>query len=117
MEAEWETREPEVSGVRLELDESAAAGSLRVRILSHTVGGLRHYGAVVTPEGAEPGSLPVVLFTHGEDNGVAVELTFPLTPILQAQGLSVPSSYRPYRSEPLRLGNQVFPSEGLTGPQ
>ena len=38
VEAEWETREPEVSGVRLELDQSAAAGSLRVRILSHTVG-------------------------------------------------------------------------------
>ena len=56
MEAEWEAREPEVSGVRLELDQSATAGSLRVRILSHTVGGLRHYGAVVTPEGAEPGA-------------------------------------------------------------
>ena len=116
MEAEWEAREPEVSGVRLELDESAAAGSLRVRILSHTVGGLRHYGAVVTPEGAEPGSLPVVLFIHGEDDGVAVELTFLLTPILQAQGLSVPSSYRPIGRNPSGLGNQVFPSEGLPSP-
>ena len=47
---------------------------------------------------------------------MAVELTFLLTPILQAQGLSVPSSYRPIRSEPLRLGNQVFPSEGLPSP-
>ena len=106
MEAEWEAREPEVSGVRLELDQSATAGSLRVRILSHTVGGLRHYGAVVTPEGAEPGSLPVVLFTHGEDDGVAVELTFLLTPILQAQGLSVPSSYRPIGRNPSDSGTR-----------
>ena len=109
MEAEWEAREPEVSGVRLELDQSATAGSLRVRILSHTVGGLRHYGAVVTPEGAEPGSLPVVLFTHGEDDGVAVELTFLLTPILQAQGLSVPSSYRPIGRNPSDSGTRCSP--------
>ena len=34
MEAEWEAREPEVSGVRLELDQSATAGSLKVRDLT-----------------------------------------------------------------------------------
>ena len=116
MEAEWEAREPGVSGVRLELDQSATAGSLRVRILSHTVGGLRHCGAVVTPEGAEPGSLPVVLFTHGEDDGVAVELTFLLTPITSGPGPERAFVVPSYRSEPLRLGNQVFPSEGLPSP-
>ena len=116
VEADWETRGPEVSGAHLELDESAASGSLRVRILSHTVGGVRHYGAVVTPAGAEPGSLPVVLFTHGEDDGVAVELTFLLTPILRAQGLSAAFVLPSYRSEPLRLGNQPFQSDGPPSP-
>ena len=47
---------------------------------------------------------------------MAVELTFLLTPILQDQGLSVPSSYRPIGRNPLRLGNQVFPSEGPASP-
>ena len=44
------------------------------------------------------------------------KLTFLLTPILQAQGLSVPSSYRPIGRNPSGLGNQVFPSEGLPSP-
>ena len=68
---------------------------------------------MVTPEGAEPGSLPVVLFTHGEDDGVAVELTVLLTPILQALGLSVPSSYRAIGRNPSDSGTRCFPSEGL----
>ena len=114
--AEWETREPEVSGVRLELDTPASAGSLRVRILSHTVGGLRHYGAVVTPAGAEPGSLPVLLYTHGEDDGVEVDVTFLLNMLLQAQGLSAAFVVPSYRSEPLRLGERVFSSEGPPSP-
>ena len=73
---EWDTRTPEVSGVRPELDSEVPAGlgSVRVRILSHTVGGLRHYGAVVTPVGAEPGSLPVILYAHGGDGGVEIEI-------------------------------------------
>ena len=116
VEAEWETREPEVSGVRLELDAVAAAGSLRVRILSHTVGGLRHYGAVVTPAGAEPGSLPVLLYTHGQDDGVEVESMFLLNSLLQAQGLSTAFVVPSYRSEPLRFGNRVFLSDGPPSP-
>ena len=116
VEAEWETREPEVSGVRLELDAAAAAGSLRIRILSHTVGGLRHYGAVVTPAGAEPGSLPVLLYTHGQDDGVEVESMFLLNSLLQAQGLSTAFVVPSYRSEPLRFGNRVFLSDGPPSP-
>ena len=110
---EWDTRPPEVSGVRLELD---SVGSVRVRILSHTVGGLRHYGAVVTPVGAEPGSLPVILYAHGGDSGVEIEDTFLLNQILQLQDLSAALVIPSYRSEPLRLGDQVFLSEGPPSP-
>jgi dienelactone hydrolase len=38
---------------------------LVVRILSHTVHGDRHYGAVLIPEGATRGCCPVVLELHG----------------------------------------------------
>ena len=115
---EWDTRTPEVSGVRPELDSevSVGLGSVRVRILSHTVGGLRHYGAVVTPVGAEPGSLPVILYAHGGDGGVDIEDTFLLNQILQRQGLSAALVIPSYRSEPLRLGDQVFLSEGPPSP-
>ena len=113
---EWDTRTPEVSGVRLELDSEVGLGSVRVRILSHTVGGLRHYGAVVTPVGAEPGSLPVILYAHGGDGGVEIEDTFLLNQILQLQGLSAALVIPSYRSEPLRLGDQVFLSEGPPSP-
>ncbi len=115
---EWDTRTPEVSGVRPELDSEVPAGlgSVRVRILSHTVGGLRHYGAVVTPVGAEPGSLPVILYAHGGDGGVEIEDTFLLNQILQLQGLSAALVIPSYRSEPLRLGDQVFLSEGPPSP-
>ena len=115
---EWDTRTPEVSGVRTELDSEVPAGlgSVRVRILSHTVGGLRHYGAVVTPVGAEPGSLPVILYAHGGDGGVDIEETFLLNQILQLQDLSAALVIPSYRSEPLRLGDQVFLSEGPPSP-
>ena len=115
---EWDTRTPEVSGVRPELDSEVPAGlgSVRVRILSHTVGGLRHYGAVVTPVGAEPGSLPVILYAHGGDGGVDIEDTFLLNQILQRRGLSAALVIPSYRSEPLRLGGQVFLSEGPPSP-
>ena len=115
---EWDTRTPEVSGVRPELDSEVPAGlgSVRVRILSHTVGGLRHYGAVVTPVGAEPGSLPVILYAHGGDGGVEIEDTFLLNQILQLQDLSAALVIPSYRSESLRLGDQVFLSEGPPSP-
>ena len=117
---EWDTRTPEVSGVRpepeLDSEVRAGLGSVRVRILSHTVGGLRHYGAVVTPVGAEPGSLPVILYAHGGDGGVEIEDTFLLHQILQREDLSAALVIPSYRSEPLRLGDQVFLSEGPPSP-
>ena len=113
--AEWQTREPEVGGVQ-DSEIAAGLGSLRVRILSHTVGGFRHYGAVVTPVGAELGSLPVILYAHGGDSGVEIEDTFLLNSILQLQGLSAALVIPSYRSEPLQLGNQVFLSEGPPSP-
>ena len=112
----WDTRTPEVSGVRPELDSEVPAGlgSVRVRILSHTVGGLRHYGAVVTPVGAEPGSLPVILYAHGGDGGVEIEDTFLLNQILQLQGLSAALVIPSYRSEPSGSGTRCsFPKVRL----
>ncbi len=118
VEADWETRKPWVSGVRLELDSLVAAGTvlLRARIVSHTVAGLRHYGAVVTPAGARPGSLPVLLYAHGGDAGGVVEHTFLLHLVLEDQGVRAVFVAPSYRSEPLRFGDRVFWSEGPPSP-
>ena len=119
VEAEWEAREPEVSGVRLEFERNLqpplGGGLLKVRILSHTVGGYRHYGAVVTPAGAEePGSLPVIVYAHGGDQGVELDDVFLANSLLQGHSAAfvVPS----YRSEPLEFADQVFLSEGPPSP-
>ena len=118
VETDWETRAPEVSGVQVELDTevtSLLAGTVRVRVLSHTVGGLRHYGLLVTPPGADPGSLPVIVYAHGGDDGVDLDDIFLIIPFLQSAG-SVAFVAPSYRSEPLRVEDRVFMSDGPPSP-
>ena len=118
VEAEWETRAPEVSGVRVELDTevtSPLAGTVRVRVLSHTVGGLRHYGLLVTPPGADPGSLPVVVYAHGGDDGVDLNDILLIIPFLRNVG-NVAYVAPSYRSEPVRVEDRVFTSDGPPSP-
>ena len=118
VEAEWETRMPETRGVEIELDTvvERQSATLRVRILSHTVGGLRHYGAVVTPPDAEPGSLPVLVFTHGGDNGVELREVFLMNALLEFEGRGVGLVAPSYRSEPLEFDDRVFVSDGPASP-
>ena len=118
VEAEWATRAPEVSGVQVELDTemtSFLAGTVRVRVLSHTVGGLRHYGLLVTPPGADPGSLPVIVYAHGGDDGVDVADILLIIPFLRSVG-SVAFVAPSFRSEPLRVEGQEFISDGPPSP-
>ena len=118
VDIEWATRTPEVSGVQLELDEEVTQGfqSFRVRVISHTVGGLRHYGVVVSPVGASPGSLPVILYTHGGDTGVELAEIFLINSILQPKGLSAAIVAPSYRSEPIEFEDREFLSEGPPSP-
>ena len=119
VEAEWATRSPEVSGVRVELDTQVTnllvGGTVRVRVLSHTVGGLRHYGLLVTPPGADPGSLPVIVYAHGGDNGVDLADILLIIPFLRSVG-SVAFVAPSYRSEPLQVEGQEFISDGPPSP-
>ena len=119
VEFEWATRTPEVSGVQLEFDTlvtAPLASTLRVRVFSHTVGGIRHYGVVVTPAGAGPGSLPVILYTHGGDTGVELAEIFLINTVLQPRGLSAAIVAPSYRSEPVEFEDRKFLSEGPPSP-
>ncbi len=116
--SEWTTRPAAATGVR---QDSAAPFPMagvpgRLRIVSHLVDGHRHYGAIVVPEEAGSGSLPVLVYAHGGDAGVSVEelalLFLGLGEGAAAFVWVVPS----FRSEPLRAGGQVFRSEGEPSP-
>ena len=119
VEVEWATRMPEVSGVQLELDTlvtAPLAGTLRVRVFSHTVGEIRHYGVVVTPAGARAGSLPVILYTHGGDTGFELAEIFLINTVLQPRGLRAAIVAPSYRAEPVEFADRKFLSEGPPSP-
>jgi dipeptidyl aminopeptidase/acylaminoacyl peptidase len=79
--AEWAARDPAPADVRVESTQRIMLGSTpaTLRVLSHAIEGGRHYGAVITAEGAPPGSLPVLVYLHGGDDGVAVDELLLLT--------------------------------------
>jgi fermentation-respiration switch protein FrsA (DUF1100 family) len=67
VEASWSGRDMSAKEV---VEEEAFALTLgeapaTLRVVSHVVGGERHYGAIVAPDGATPGSLPVLVLVDG----------------------------------------------------
>ena len=116
--ADWAARDVSATGVRVELTEplSLVGSPATLRIVSHTVAGARHYGAIVVPDGASEESLHVLAYLHGGDGGVSVaDLQFvalPLGELRDSFVYVVPS----FRSEPLRHGGQSWISEGTSSP-
>ena len=72
--ADWAGRDPVPVDVRVESTQTITLGGApaTLRVLSHRVAGGRHYGAVITADGAAPRSLPVLVYLHGGDDGVGV---------------------------------------------
>lgn len=115
--AEWAARTPGAALVVIEKDTVVATAgiSLRARVVSHDVGGVRHFGAVLTPEAlSEPA--PIVMYAHGGDDGTSVEdLLFTLGFMGDVGGSFVwvvPS----FRSEDLGFAGEVWHSEGPPSP-
>ena len=115
---DWGVRSAPAADVRVELSEGYYVGRTEagLRIVSHVVTGARHYGAIVTPSGAEAESLPVLVYLHGGDNGVFMDelqiLAFGLGDLTDRFVYVVPS----YRSEPLRHGGAQWVSDGVSSP-
>jgi acetyl esterase/lipase len=117
--ADWQARDVSVQGFREEQTASVVIGlgvAATLRVVSHTVGGARHFGAIIVPDGAAAGSLPVLVYAHGGDNGVAVEevlfLSLPLGEVAAHFVYVIPS----FRSETLRFGGSSWRSEGDASP-
>lgn len=99
VEADWRTRDTGVYGLRVESDRTARDGR-RTLVLSHTVDGARHFGAVRIPSAPAGAALPVLLIAHGGDRGATGYQFFRDGPIAQRWIQVIPS----FRSEQLLLG-------------
>ena len=111
---DWAGRDVSAAGARVELAEpmDLLGPPANLRIVSHTVGGLRHYGAIIVPQGAAERSLPILGFLHGGDGGVSITdlviASLALGEFRDDFAYVIPS----FRSEPLEFGDSVWVSEG-----
>jgi len=116
---EWENRDVSAQNVQEVVTSTEAIGgtSATLRIVSHDVGGVTHYGAILVPDGAAAGSLPVLVYTHGGDGGVDVDELLSLLPVILGDlaaefVLAAPA----FRSEPLVFDGVEYLSEGPPSP-
>jgi dipeptidyl aminopeptidase/acylaminoacyl peptidase len=117
--ADWSERDIRAEEV-LELaraDLPYGSQGLRVRIVSHRVGEVEHIGAIATPVGADSASLPVLVYSHGGDQGVSLDLTALVLPLLFQEELDrfafvIPS----FRSESLVFDGVEYLSGGEPSP-
>ncbi len=112
--ADWTARDVSAAGARVELAEQLdlVGSPAEIRIVSHTVGGVRHYGAIIEPDGAAEQSLPILAYLHGGDGGVSITdiqiAAIALGELRDSFVYVIPS----FRSEPLEYGDSTWVSEG-----
>lgn len=118
IEADWTTRSPAAKEVIEETSYIALIGGGlgTVRVFSHVVDGNRHYGATISPLGAVEGSLPVVAFLHGGDDGVNVDDVTLLLFLLGDRARDFVYVVPSFRSEPLIANGVRYTSEGAPSP-
>jgi dipeptidyl aminopeptidase/acylaminoacyl peptidase len=118
IQSDWSQRRIDVRDVREEYSSAFLLGLVpaRLRVVSHVVDGFRHYGAIVTPNGAARGSLGVVVYAHGGDNGFAVDELALLAAGLGERADDFVVVAPSFRAEPLRHGGQTWRSEGTASP-
>lgn len=116
---EWSARDVSARDVSELVDSVLSIGTTQaaLRIVSHDVAGVEHIGAIMTPVGATPGSLPVLVFAHGGDGGQSLDAILPLLPLFLGDAAAafvfiVPS----FRSEPLVFAGTEYRSGGEPSP-
>ncbi len=117
--AEWGERDVAPRNVETVLTTTVALGSSQatLHIVSHDVGEVLHYGAILVPEGAAVASLPLLVYSHGGDGGVDIDDLLPLIPLLlgglESEFVFVAPSFR---AEPLVYDGVTYLSEGPPSP-
>ncbi|MCY4060483.1 MAG: hypothetical protein OXG44_21095 [Gammaproteobacteria bacterium] len=112
--ADWAVRDISPVDVLVEFTKAHPLGDTpaTLRVVSHQVGEARHYGAILAPDSAAPGTLPVLMYLHGGDSGVDVGdidiIGFFLGELRDRFVYVIPS----FRSERLQVGNSLWISTG-----
>ncbi len=115
--ADWAARDISAVDVFVEFTETYPLGETpaTLRVVSHQVGEVRHYGAILAPDSAAPGTLPVLMYLHGGDSGVDVGdidiVGYSLGELRDSFVYVIPS----FRSERLEYGDSVWVSTGSGG--
>ena len=115
--ADWAQRDVSAAEATIELAESypLSGTPATLRIVSHRVGEVLHYGAILAPDSAAPGSLPILMYLHGGDSGVEVDdigiVLFALGELRDNFVYVIPS----FRSEPLEYEDREWVSTGPGG--
>ncbi len=115
--ADWAVRDISPVDVFVEFTEAYPLDDTpaTLRVVSHQVGEARHYGAIIAPDSAAPGTLPVLMYLHGGDSGVDVgdvDIIGHFLGELRDRFVYVIPSFR---SEPLEIGDRVWISTGPGG--
>lgn len=116
---DWSSRLPEAIDVVIEKTGAVLLGGkpATVKIVSHTVGGITHYGAIMAADGLDVRSTPVMVYSHGSDQGVSVDnevllvLSF-FSGMAERFVYVIPS----FRNEPLSFQGTTWQSEGPPSP-
>ena len=115
--ADWAQRDVSAAEVTIELIESYPLSETpaTLRIVSHSVGEVLHYGSILAPDSAATGSLPILMYLHGGDSGVEVDdialVIFALGELRDNFVYVIPS----FRSEPLEYEDREWISTGPGG--
>ena len=108
LEDTWRAADWTPEGVREEASFTLDSGD-RLRVLSHLVSGLRHYGVVIEPEGTHPpGSLPVLVNLIGFGPEMRLDVPPNATAFEGAAITILPS----FRGHELVVGEDAWRSEG-----
>lgn len=119
VETDWASRNTSAQNVVVEQTTPVTIGQVAatVRIVSHTVAGNKHYGAVIAANNLQPASAPMLVYAHGGDGGVSIDeealAILGLFPELADDFVLVVPSFR---DETLRFGGVTWLSEGPASP-
>ena len=115
--ADWARRDISAAGAAVEHTGSYSLDGIpaTLRVVSHRVGEVLHYGAILAPDSAAAGSLPILMYLHGGDGGVEVDDIDLVVYALGERRGSFVYVIPSFRSEPLEYGDREWVSTGPGG--